>query len=132
MKLSPGKLDLLFILPAIVSIRMIADTPNKANAAFTLDPVMQGIMLVAGTILIGFLILLGSDLDRRFTEDYLFQMLANAALIAVGTTALINMFWLGAMQFYQLPELTAQNITGVMVLAFFLGYYLFRFRGVKP
>jgi len=131
MIMSPRKLDLLFILPAIVSIRMIADTPDTANSAYTLAPLIQGIILVAGTILIGFLMLASSDLDRRFTEDYLFQMLANAALIAVGTTALINMFWLGAMQFYQLPELTAQNITGVMTLAFFLGYYWFR-RGVKP
>lgn len=130
-KMTTRKLDIFLILPALAGLTMIADGPKTLHEVIALTPMIQTLLLIGGTIIAAVLAVFGSNLDRRCAEDYLFQILANAAHIAVIVTVLVNMFWLLAMLAFHLPHMTGQNLCGVLVLGWCFGYYWFRLRGVK-
>lgn len=130
MKLSPQRLDWLLALPLIAGITMIAETGNARETAVDIGPWAQG----AALLILGVIISLGvaamSAIDRRCSEEYVFQVMANAALVAFASTALINMIWAMAALAFNLPQTSGQNITGVLMISWVLGYYWFRWRGI--
>jgi len=71
----------------------------------------------------------GAALDRRKLDDYYFQLMANGAIIAVITTLLTNVIW-GLLD-GMFPSLSANELTGVLTASWSLGYFFYRFRGLK-
>lgn len=125
-----NKFDALFIFAGIASFSMMADRANIAENVEILSPVLQAIILATSGIIIASFIVFASAIDRKCTEDYLYQIISNAGLVGVATCLLGNMFWLVAMAIWDLPDLTGQNLAGLTLLAWVIGYYWFRFRGL--
>lgn len=131
MRISPGKLDLVLIVPLIAALMMIGDEPREQSVAMTISPWMQAGGLGIVTAILVLFVAKASSLDRRCGEEYVFHVMANAAFVALGTMALLNMAWLITAKFYPLHELTGQNMAGVTILAWILGYYWYRMRGLQ-
>lgn len=68
-------------------------------------------------------------LDRRGTDDYHFQLMANGAIIAVLAAIFVNLAWLMAAPV--LGTMTAPIMIGILLLAWSLGYFLGRWRGIN-
>ena len=130
MRVSPGKVDVAAVAPLIASLMLIGDSPGAQSVVMEVSPLLQtGGLGLATAVLVAF-VAKASSLDRRCSEEYLFQVMANAAFVALGTMALINLGWLIATKFYPLRELTGQNMTGITILAWILSYYWYRVRGL--
>ncbi len=67
-------------------------------------------------------------LDRRWTEEYHFQLMANGAIIGVITAVFANMIWLFFVD--TLGSLTPNNLIGMIMIGWGLGYFFYRFRGL--
>jgi hypothetical protein len=130
MRISPGKLDVVLIVPLIATLMMVGDEPARESVTWGLSPFAQAATLGVATALLALFVVKATSLDRRCSEEYIFQVMANAALVALGTMALFNLFWLIAMKFYPLPELAGTNMVGITILAWILSYYWYRFRGM--
>lgn len=131
MKLTPGKLDVFLVLPLGAALLMIGEAAKEQAAVHSFTPWEQTAMLGAGTLILVLLVVKATAFDRRCSEEYIFQLMANAALVAMGCMALVNVIWLLAVKFFAIPELTSQNITGIAILAWILSYYWYRLRGVS-
>ncbi|MBV7265411.1 hypothetical protein [Erythrobacter ani] len=125
-----GRLDWFFILPLFASATMIAEIDGPRESVTTITQFTQGAILVPATLVIAMAVAAGSAIDRRCSEEYMYQVLANSALVAVGTTMLVNLFWVIGMKAFDLPDMSAENMVGVTVLALVLSYYWFRWRGI--
>lgn len=130
MRISPGKLDVVLIVPLIATLMMVGDEPARESVTWGLSPFAQAAILGVATALLALFVAKATSFDRRCSEEYIFQVMANAALVALGTMALFNLFWLIAMKFYPIPELAGTNMVGITILAWILSYYWFRFRGM--
>jgi len=129
--MNTGKFDILFILVGLASLTMMADDANIVDNAVNLSPLLQAMILAISAIIIASFIVLASAIDRKCSEDYLYQIMANAGLVGTVTCLLANLFWLFAMAIWKLPDLTGQNLAGITLLAWVIGYYWFRYRGLK-
>ncbi len=131
MRSTTGILDKVLILPAIASIMMIADTAND-TASFSDGSPALVVAIIAATVVFALLAIVATKIDRRCAEDYAYQIVANAALIGLTTTVLINMVWLFALTFGSgLPTPSGQMMTGILTLSWCIGYYWYRFRGLQ-
>ncbi len=128
--MNTGKFDILFILAGVASLPMMADGPSKIEPLITLTPLPQGLILAFIGSLVASFVVFASAIDRKCTEDYLYQIISNASLVGIATALLINMFWLLASSIWGLHELSGQNMAGITLFGFIVGYYWFRFRGV--
>ena len=130
MKLKPGHIDLIFILPTLAAISMMSDQSDFARTTIELSGWAQVIILVPATLLIAYLANIGAKIDRRCSEDYIMQLMAYAGLIAVITTIMVNMLWGLAALILELPDLTAENMAGVTAISWCIRYYWYRFPGI--
>lgn len=130
MRMSVQRLDWFFILPIFASIIMIAEIDPPRDPAIQWGEWVQGGVLVAATVVVSVLIAIGAAIDRRCSEEYTFQILANASLVAVASMALINLFWLIGVKAFDLPDMSSENMVGVTMLAMVLSYYWFRLKGI--
>lgn len=128
--MNTGKFDIFFIFPGLASLPMMADGPGLSEPLITLSPIPQVIILALLGSLIASFIVFASAIDRKCTEDYLYQIISNASLVGVATAMLINMFWLLATSIWGITELSGQNMAGVTLFGWIVGYYWFRFRGI--
>lgn len=130
MRLNVQRLDWFFILPIFASITMIAEIDPPRETVITLSYWAQGGILVAITAVMSLVIAIASAVDRRCSEEYTFQILANASLVAVASTSLINLVWLIGVKAMDLPDMSGENTVGVMILAMIVSYYWFRLKGI--
>ncbi|QTD57157.1 hypothetical protein [Parasphingorhabdus cellanae] len=70
-----------------------------------------------------------AGLDRRWTEEYHFQLMANGAVIGVITAVFANMIWLLFVD--TLGTLTPNNLIGMIMIGWGLGYFFYRIRGLS-
>lgn len=128
--MSIQRLDWFLVLPLLASLVMIAefDTPRESIMAMTSWAKVSA--LVAATLLVSIAVAAASAIDRRCSEEYVFQIMANAALVAFAATMLINLGWVIGEKVFNLPELASDNIIGIITLAWVLSYYWFRVRGI--
>ncbi len=128
-----GKTDIMFIFLALVSIILFINDPSDEVLP---PPVFSQYAMAAIAIISTFLLSLlaskSADLDRRCAEEYAFQMIANAAIIAVITTMFTHAIWdLDALNRIGLPKPSSGQMIGVMVLSWSIGYAFYRIRGLK-
>jgi len=130
MKMGINRLDWFLILPLGASAAMAAEIDPPRETVLAIAPWEQAAILVPMTLLVGVIIAILTALDRRCSEDYLFQIMANAALVGVAVSMVIHLIWLIGTKAYGLPDLSAENMVGVTTLAWIISYYWFRLKGI--
>lgn len=130
MKMTIQRLDWFLLLPASAGILMIAEIDPPREVLVEVGPWLKGAVLLGMTAVFSLLVAAGSAIDRRCTEEYLFQILANAALVSMATTMLVHLAWIIAKKTLGLPELDSDNIVGILTLGWVISYYWFRLRGI--
>ena len=130
MMMSPRKFDIVSILPLGASVMMIGQAPKAQSIAPAWSELVQAASLGGATLVLAFLVISTTALERRCSEEYVFQVMANAALVGLGTATLLTLIWLIAMKYYAIPELTGTNTLGIAILAWLLSYYWYRLRGL--
>jgi hypothetical protein len=96
------------------------------------QPILYGVVLCATVIAVSLLSCLTSRLDHRYADDYLFQLLAQSAMIAVVAIILVSI----AKDLVLLPlfggtqaPLMIITVIPVVGLSWALGYFYLRLRG---
>lgn len=130
MRMTIQRLDWFLAIPLIAGVVMVAEIDGPREVVRELTQFEQGAILIPITLLLGVIIAAASAIDRRCSEEYTFQVMANAALTALATTMMVNLFWLIGVKTLDLPDLSGENMAGIMVIAWVLSYYWFRMRGI--
>ncbi|WP_438730758.1 hypothetical protein ACR9YC_05115 [Parasphingorhabdus sp. DH2-15] len=115
---------MLLVRNSFDDIEPIADIAN---------PLASSLALIIGVPIISFGLVIASNLDRRCTEDYTFQLMANAAQVAVITMLALNL--LSSFDFLNeltgLRELQKDDMIGITLVSWATAYFIFRQRGLK-
>lgn len=119
----------LFLLTASVVLLVLSGLKNDVRP-FVPPPLFPKLALVIGAMVtLSAIATLGAKLDRRHLDDYMFQMVANGAVIGIVTTLFVNMLWeIGA---DILPPITNDDLIAVMLGSWSLGYFFYRWRGLN-
>lgn len=130
MKVSVNKLDWFLILPFIAGLAMIAEIDPPRETVVAIGPWLQ--LALAGTLaaMVSLIVAAASALDRRCTEEYVFQILANASLVAFASTMLVHLFWVIGAKTLNLPDPSGENVVGIITVAWATSYYWFRAKGL--
>ncbi|MEM7666825.1 MAG: hypothetical protein AAF250_13290 [Pseudomonadota bacterium] len=131
MKMGINRLDWFLVLPMVASATMIAEIDPPRASAVSITQWEQAAILVPITLVVSLLVAIGAAVDRRCSEEYLFQLLANSALVAVASTSIVHLFWVIGIKVFDLPDMSAENMVGVTMFALTLSYYWFRFKGIS-
>ena len=130
MKPTIERLDWFLLVPAAAALLMITEIDAPREVSVQLDWLAKGAILAGLTVVASVLVAVASAIDRRCTEEYLFQVLANAALVSMAATMLVNLAWVIAKKALGLPELDSDNIVGILTLGWVISYYWFRLKGI--
>ena len=133
LKISVGKVDIVMLVLVVAGVTLLFSGPDKAAAyVVPVSTAVKAGLAVLATAIIALLATWGANMDRRCGEDYVFQLVANAAVVAVITTMATHLVWdLSLLNNLGLPKSTSDDIIGVMMLSWAFGYYFYRFRGLK-
>ena len=130
MKMTIGRLDWFLVLPLAASALMIAEIDPPRESFITVAQWEQAAILVPITLVLSVMVAIASAIDRRCSEEYLYQIMANSALVGVASTMLVHLCWVIGIKMFDLPDLSAENMVGVSMLALILSYYWFRLTGI--
>ena len=100
--------------------------PQELVVATWSAPTIAGAAIML-TIVIALLATIVAALDRKKTDDYHFQIMANSAIIANITAIFVNMAWNLAEP--QLGTMSVQILIAILLFAWGLGYFFYRWRG---
>ena len=130
MKMTIGRLDWFLVLPLAASALMIAEIDPPRESFITVAQWEQAAILVPITLVLSVMVAVASAIDRRCSKEYLYQIMANSALVGVASTMLVHLCWVIGIKMFDLPDLSAENMVGVSMLALILSYYWFRLKGI--
>jgi len=132
-KISVGKVDIVMLVFVVAGTTLLFSGPDEAAAyVVPISTAAKAGLAVLATAIYSLLAAWGGNMDRRCGEDYVFQLIANAAVVAVVTTMLAHVVWdLNFLNEMGLPKPASGDIIGVMMLSWAFGYYFYRFRGLK-
>ena len=134
-KNSANTINVIMIMLFIVGIIMLVDNSfdEIKPITATTNPGLSAIALGLGVPILSFVVVLLSHFDRRCTEDYTFQLMANAALVAVTTLLLFNL--ITSLDFLRnltgLRELHGDDLVGITMLSWATAYFVFQRRGLQ-
>jgi hypothetical protein len=139
-KASPGvwqrfcrllKPDWMFAFILLVGMSLLAVSifdPNEAHPG-NVTPLIKIVGAVLLVVALSYVATYAAALDRRKIEDYFFQMMANGAIVAIITAIFANMVWLVFEK--QLGTMSADTLVAILISAWGLGYFFYRFRGLN-
>ncbi|MEP0189504.1 MAG: hypothetical protein ABJP70_02490 [Erythrobacter sp.] len=131
MKMGINRLDWFLVLPLLASGTMIAEIDPPRESVLSISQWEQAGILVPITLIISLLVAIGAAIDRRCSEEYLFQIMANSALVGVASSMFVHLAWVIGVKVYDLPDMAAENMVGVTMFSLITAYYWFRFRGIS-
>lgn len=131
MKMTIGRLDWFLVLPLAASALMIAEIDPPRESFVSVAQWEQAAILLPITLVLSVMVAIASAIDRRCSEEYLYQIMANSALVGVASTMLVHLCWIIGIKMFDLPDLSAENMVGVTMLALILSYYWFRLKGIS-
>lgn len=125
------KPDWLFLFMLIASVALLLLSGLKTDVStFVPPPLFPKLALLIGVMVsLSAIATVGAKLDRKHLDDYMFQLVANGAVIAIVTTILVNMIW--EMGSSILPPITRDDLISVMMGSWSLGYFFYRIRGLN-
>ena len=125
------KPDWLFLFMLVASIGLSVLSGLKTDVVqFVPPPLFPKLgLLIGAMVALSAMATVGAKLDRKHLDDYMFQMVANGAVIAIITTMLVNMIWEVGSGI--LPPITRDDLISVMMGSWSLGYFFYRFRGLN-
>ena len=125
------KPDWLFGALLAASIAMLWLGGLQAQASqFVPPPLFPKLALLIGAMtVLSALATLGARLDRKHLDDYMFQMVANGAIIGIITSLFVHMLWEIGSDI--LPPITGDDLIAVMIGGWSLGYFFYRWRGLN-
>lgn len=119
----------LFLLAASVFLLVLSGTKTEVRS-FVPPPLLPKLALLIGAMIaMSAIATFGAKLDRKHLDDYMFQMVANGAVIGIVTTLFVNMLWQIASDI--LPPITNDDLIAVMIGSWSLGYFFYRWRGLN-
>ena len=105
------------------------DNPTIPNAP---EPLLTGMAAVALMLLVGFIVTKVAALDRRNSEEYTFQILANGAVVSVMTTMFVTLAWTSDFLLARwLGEPSSSQLIALLMGSWSVGYLTYRIRGVS-
>ncbi len=124
------KPDWMFCFIMLAGLGMLIISIVEPNEVFdgTVSPIVRLFFLAPLTLLLSCVATFAAALDRRKTEDYYFQLMANGAIVAAITTIFVHMVWLIFAK--QMGTLTAESLIAILMLSWGLGYFFYRIRGL--
>ncbi|MEL7453956.1 MAG: hypothetical protein AAGJ50_11365, partial [Pseudomonadota bacterium] len=93
----------------------------------TWSPEIIAVTTIGFTVVIGLFATVVAKFDRRKTDDYHFQIMANSAIIANITAIFVSLAW--SLAEPQLGTMSIQILIAILLLAWGLGYFFYRWRG---
>lgn len=125
------KPDWLFALLLLFSMILLALSNQSATeTAVSPPPLYPKLLFLSGIVFfLALFATFGAALDRRKLDDYYFQLMANGAIIAVVTTLFTNVIW-GLLDDVFTP-LSGDDLAGVLIGSWSLGYFFYRIRGLN-
>ncbi|MEZ5708065.1 MAG: hypothetical protein R3E02_01610 [Blastomonas sp.] len=125
---STTKMDLMFGFLAIVGGIAIARGPQPVLHW----ALVTGLAIAALTILFSIAAALAAKIDRRCSDDYGFQLMANAAVVGVVATLFISLIWdMDFVAALGIAPPDGRALNGVLLLSWASGYAIYRFRGLN-
>lgn len=126
--------DWVFGISALLGLGAIvlsadADLPIAPE---TNRPILFGLVMCATVILVSLLSCLTSRLDRRYADDYLFQLLSQSGMIALFAIILVTIVRdVILLPIFGAPQtsLTVVTVLPVIGVAWAIGYFFLRLRG---
>ncbi len=133
MRISTRFADTSFAVLALAGSYLIFKEPQSAALAIdSWNPWLELGCAFILTIIMASYAVWGARLDRRCAEDYVFQLITNAALIAVITSLMSHAIWdMSFLNERGLPKPTSGDMIGVMILSWAMGYTFYRLRGLN-
>lgn len=133
MKLSIRLVDILFAVIGTAGVYTIFKEPKSAEIIVNnWNPWLETGLAIVLTSIMALYAVWGAKFDRRCAEDYVFQLVTNAALIAVITAMMSHAIWdFSMLNERGLPKPTSGDIMGVLMLSWAMGYGFYRARGVN-
>jgi ABC-type tungstate transport system substrate-binding protein len=125
--------DLTFGVLALLSLIMLVVNGFLPDVGRRLDvdSMIFGGALLTLTVLVAFAMQRIADLDRRCSEDYRFQLMAQSALVAVFTTFVVYAAFDDFLLGYWLGVLSGRNVVGIMLGAWAFAYFVYRVKGAR-
>jgi len=97
------------------------------------NPWIEWVAIALGAVLLAWLLASRSRLDRRCSEDYLYQLLATGAMVGMFTMLIANIPWAidSVQHAIGLRDLRSTDLLAIGLLGWGVGYFTFRIRGLK-
>ncbi len=104
-------------------------TPLIPNAP---NPVLTGIASAALMVLIALVVTKVAALDRKRSEEYTFQLMANGAVVSVMTTLFVTLVWSSEFLLGRwLGAPSHSQILACLLGSWAIGYFAYRTRGLQ-
>ena len=95
------------------------------------DPLLSGLAAVTMILIVGLIITKIAALDRKGSEEYTFQLLANGAVVSVMTTMFVTLLWTSDLLLSPwLGEPSSSHVIAMLLGSWSVGYFTYRIRGV--
>lgn len=134
-KNSGRTVNILMVLMFIIGAFRLVDNSfdDVQTIAAASSPLISAIILVVVIPAAAFLFTIASNVDRRCTEDYSFQLMANAALVAIMTLLAVDVILdLEVLRnAIGIRELRRDDMMGIAVMSWSSAYFIFRIRGLR-
>lgn len=127
------KSDVSFALMGLIGIAgLTVDSFDATKSAIIApNPWATAVAVVLLMVAVGFLVTKVAALDRRRTEEYSFQLISSAALVAVATTLFVSFVWSSDLLLSRwLGTPTTGQVMALLLGSWSIGYFTYRVRGV--
>ena len=101
----------------------------QIGGGLTVSPLVKGLLVFGLVALISFLATIGVNMDRKFADDYYFQLMAHGAIVGIITSIMVAGIFVLLENW--LPALSIKDIFSSLMAAWALGYFFYRFRGLN-
>jgi hypothetical protein len=128
-------MNFFFTIMLVGGAVMLVDTSYEEvkQIAQIANPLTSAIALILAVPVLSLLFAMGSNLDRHCAEDYSFQLMANAAIVAVGTMFFCNLF--ASIDFIKdaigLRDIVREDMVGMTMMSWAIGFFYFQRKGLK-
>ncbi len=124
--------DLAFGMIGVFGVFGLFREASKSTEAIaaSANPILSGTIAIVLAIALGLIIVILANLDRKNSEEFVFQIITNSAVVAImtalfGTLLLGSEFLLGQW----VNEPSANTVISLLMAGWSLGYFRYRIRG---